>query len=32
LKFLFIDIPEIKIKVGERSPPSIAQGYDIFYD
>jgi hypothetical protein len=32
LKSLFIDIPEIKIKVGERSPPIIAQGYDIFYD
>jgi len=32
LKFLFIVIPEIKVKIGHRSTPSIAQGYNIFYD
>ena len=32
VKTLFIDVPEIKIKVGHRGLPSIAQGYDILYD
>jgi hypothetical protein len=31
-KLLFIDIPEVKIKIGHRCHPSVAQGYDIFYD
>ena len=32
VKFLLIDVPEVEIKVGQRGPPSIAQGYDILYD
>jgi hypothetical protein len=32
VKFLFIVVPEIEIKVGHRGPPSIAQGYDIPYN
>jgi hypothetical protein len=32
VKFLFIDVPEVKIKVGQRGLPSIAQDHDIFYD
>jgi hypothetical protein len=24
-KFLFIDVPEIKIEIGDRGPPGIAQ-------
>ncbi len=32
MKFLFIDVPEVEIKVGHRGLPSIAQGHDILYD
>jgi len=32
VKFLLVDVPEVKIKVGQRGPPSITQGYDILYD
>jgi len=32
VKFLFIDVPEIKIEIGDRGLPSIAQGYDILYN
>jgi hypothetical protein len=31
-KSLFIDVPEVEIKIGHRCLPSVAQGYDIFYD
>ena len=29
---LFIDVPEVEIKVGHRSRSSIAQGHDVLYD
>jgi hypothetical protein len=32
VKSLFIDIPEVKIKVGHRCLLDVAQGYDILYD
>jgi hypothetical protein len=32
VKFLLIDIPEVKIKVGQRGLPGIAQGNNILYD
>jgi hypothetical protein len=32
VKFLLINVSEVKIKVGQRGLPSIAQGYDILYD
>jgi hypothetical protein len=31
-EFLFINIPEVKIKVGHRCLLSVAQGDDILYD
>jgi len=31
-KVLFIDVPEVKIKIGHQGPPSIARGNDILYD
>jgi len=31
-KSLLINVPEIEIEVGDRSPPSIAQGYNILYN
>ncbi len=31
-KFLFIDVPEVKIKIGHQGPPSVARGDDILYD
>jgi hypothetical protein len=32
VEFLFIDVPEVKIKIGHRRLPGVAQGYDVFYD
>lgn len=32
LKSLFIDVPEIKVKIGHQDLPSIAQGRDVLYD
>ena len=32
VKSLFIDIPEVEIKVGHRGRPSIARGHDVLYD
>jgi len=32
VKTLFIDVPEVEIKVGHRGPPSTAQGHDVLYD
>ena len=32
MKFLFIDVPEVKIKVGHCCLSGIAQGYNILYD
>ena len=31
-KLLFIDVPEIEIKIGQRGTPSIAQGHDVLYN
>ena len=32
MKFLFIGVPEVKIEIGHRCLPSVAQGHDILYD
>jgi hypothetical protein len=32
VKFLFINVPEVKIKIGHRGPPSVAQGRNFLYD
>jgi hypothetical protein len=32
LKSLFIDVPEIKVKIGHQDLPSIAQARDVLYD
>jgi len=32
VKFLFVDVPEVEIKIGHRGRPSIVQGHDILYD
>jgi hypothetical protein len=32
VKSLFIDVPEVEIKVGHRGRPSIAQGHYVLYD
>jgi hypothetical protein len=31
-KLLLIDVPEIKIKVGQRGLPIIAQAHDLLYN
>jgi hypothetical protein len=31
-KVLFIDVPEVKIKIGHQGRSSIVQSLDIFYD
>jgi hypothetical protein len=32
MKFLFIGVPEVKIEIGHRGPPSVAQGNNFLYD
>jgi hypothetical protein len=32
VKSLFIDVPEVEIKVGHRSRPGITQSHDVLYD
>jgi len=32
LEFLLVDIPEVEIKICDRGPPGVVQGYDILYD
>jgi hypothetical protein len=32
VKFLFVNVPEVKIKIGCRGPPCTAQGHDILYN
>ena len=32
MKFLFINVLEVKIKIGHGGHPSVAQGHDFLYD
>jgi hypothetical protein len=32
VKSLFVDVPEVEIKVSHRGGPGIAQGHDVLYD
>jgi hypothetical protein len=32
LKFLFINVPEVEVKIGHRRLASFAQGHDIIYN
>ena len=32
MEFLFINVPEVKIEIGHRCLPRVAQGHDLLYD